>query len=45
MASDLTRKAKRYGFLRAACRVCAQTMIVARSGKVCLNCGEVNDAD
>ena len=44
MTSDLTRKAKRYGFLRAACRECGQTMIVARSGKVCLNCGEVNDA-
>ena len=44
MTSDLTRKAKRFGFLCAACRICGQHMVVARSGKVCLNCGEVNDA-
>jgi len=43
MPADLTRKAKRWGFLRAACRACGQHMVVARSGKMCVNCLEVND--
>ena len=45
MASDLIRKAKRYGFLRAACRVCGQHMIVARSAKTCLNCGTEKEGE
>ena len=35
----IIQRAKRYGFLRRPCAACGQRMVVARSGKACINCG------
>ena len=39
MTSPLIVKAKKYGFLARSCKACDQRMVVARSGKQCVNCG------
>lgn len=35
----LVSLARKRGFLRHSCPNCAQFMVVARSGKTCINCG------
>lgn len=39
----LVKLLNKYGFLWTPCKACGQQMVVARSGKKCMNCGVINE--